>query len=82
MSKGRGSSPSPSAPSGADWKGSGEVGQETPREPNLGDLVIVLLASTLAGLRDRLEGDGYQDASEFVAKLTEQADDYLAGGAS
>jgi hypothetical protein len=59
-------------------EGSGEVGQETPREPNLGDLVIVLLASTLAGLRDRLETDGYKEASEFVGTLTEQADDYLA----
>jgi hypothetical protein len=45
---------------------------------NLGDLVIVLLASTLAGLRDRLEDDGFAPASEFVAELTERCDSYLA----
>jgi hypothetical protein len=28
------------------------------KAPDLGDLVIVLLAGTLAGLRDRLEDDG------------------------
>ena len=45
--------------------------------PDLGDLVIVLLASTLAGLRDRLEGDGFSNASELVAELTERCDGYL-----
>jgi len=45
--------------------------------PDLGDLVIVLLASTLAGLRDRLEMDGFQEASKFVARLTERCDAYL-----
>jgi hypothetical protein len=46
--------------------------------PGLGDLVIVLLASTLAGLRDRLADDGFQDASELAAELTERCDDYLS----
>jgi hypothetical protein len=46
--------------------------------PDLGDLVIVLLASTLSGLRDRLEMDGFQEASEFVAGLTERCDSFLA----
>ena len=34
---------------------------------DLGDLVIVLLASTLAGLRDRLADDNFTKASELVA---------------
>lgn len=50
----------------------------TDNTPDLGDLVIVLLASTLAGLRDRLEGDGFHDASVLVAGLTERCDTYLA----
>lgn len=45
--------------------------------PDLGDLVIVLLAGTLAGLRDRLEDDGFGPASELVAELTERCDNYL-----
>ena len=47
------------------------------RSPDLGDLVIVLLASTLAGLRDRLDGDGFTQASELVAELTNRCDGYL-----
>ena len=47
------------------------------REPDLGDLVVVLLASTLAGLRDRLADDGFHDAAELVADLTDVADDYI-----
>ena len=47
--------------------------------PDLGDLVILLLASTLAGLRDRLEDDGFSQASEFVAELTNRCDGYLEG---
>jgi len=45
--------------------------------PDLGDLVIVLLASTLAGLRDRLVDDGFGQASELVAELTHRCDGYL-----
>ena len=48
------------------------------RTPDLGDLVIVLLASTLAGLRDRLETDGFTAASQLVADLTETCDAWLA----
>jgi hypothetical protein len=51
-----------------------EVGTE---EPDLGDLVLVLLAGTLAGLRDRLAHDGFVPASELVADLVEITDDYL-----
>ena len=50
---------------------------KTETTPDLGDLIIVLLASTLAGLRDRLEDDGFSTASEFVADLTERCDSYL-----
>lgn len=46
-------------------------------EPDLGDLVIVLLASTLAGLRDRLASDGFDRAADLVADLVEAADDHL-----
>jgi hypothetical protein len=45
--------------------------------PDLGDLAIVLLASTLTGLRDRLEDDGFSKASGFVAELTSRCDGYL-----
>ena len=44
---------------------------------DLGDLVIVLLAATLAALRDRLAEDGFDPAAELVADLVEVADDYL-----
>lgn len=47
------------------------------RVPDLGDLVVVLLAGTLAGLRDRLAEDGFEPAAELVADLVEIADDYL-----
>ncbi|MDP9069306.1 MAG: hypothetical protein M3N53_13310 [Actinomycetota bacterium] len=47
--------------------------------PDLGDLVIVLLASTLAGLRDRLADDGFDKASELAAELTQRCDTYLVG---
>ena len=47
------------------------------RSPDLGDLVIVLLASTLAGLRDRLSQDGFDDAADLVADLVEVTDDYF-----
>jgi hypothetical protein len=50
---------------------------KTDLTPDLGDLVIVLLASTLAGLRDRLDSDGFTRASGLVADLTERCDTYL-----
>ena len=50
---------------------------EGPQLPDLGDLVVVLLAGTLAGLRDRLAEDGFDPAAELVADLVEIADDYL-----
>lgn len=55
------------------------VVSEEVREPDLGDLVVVLLASTLAGLRDRLAADGFDPAAELVADLVEITDDYLTG---
>ncbi len=45
--------------------------------PDLGDFVVVLLAGTLAGLRDRLASDGFEGAAELVADLVEAADDYI-----
>jgi hypothetical protein len=49
----------------------------TTREPDLGDLVVVLLAGTLAGLRDRLDADGFTDAACLVEDLVEATDLYL-----
>jgi hypothetical protein len=43
----------------------------------LGHLVIVLLASTLAGLRDRLSSDGFEKASDLVSDLTDRCDEFL-----
>ena len=54
-----------------------QISTPTTNEPDLGDLVMVLLASTLAGLRDRLESDGFPRAAEFAAELTELCDTYL-----
>ena len=49
---------------------------------DLGDLVVALLASTLAGLRDRLFEDGFEHAAELVSDLVEIADDYLTKAAA
>ena len=46
-------------------------------QADLGDIVVALLAGSLAGLRDRLEADGYADAACLLADITEMADDYL-----
>lgn len=53
------------------------AGAGRPAAPDLGDLVIVLLASTLAGLRDRLAHDGFDPAAELVGDLVDITDDYL-----
>lgn len=53
------------------------MSREEMAPPDLGDLVVVLLAGTLAGLRDRLAGDGFERASDVVADLVEVADDYV-----
>jgi hypothetical protein len=48
-----------------------------PVPADLGDLVILLLAGTLSGLRDRLHCDGYERSADLVADLVEIADDYV-----
>jgi hypothetical protein len=53
--------------------------REAQDAPDLGDLIIVLLAGTLVGLRDRLERDGFDAAADVVAELAELADDYVLG---
>ena len=45
--------------------------------PDLGDLIVVLLAGTLAGLRDRLDCDGFTPAADLIADLVEMTDIYL-----
>jgi hypothetical protein len=39
--------------------------------------VIVLLASTLAGLKDRLAAAGFERASDLVSDLTDRCDEFL-----
>jgi hypothetical protein len=39
--------------------------------------VLLLLAGSLTGLRDRLSEDGYHGAAEVVADLVDIADDYV-----
>lgn len=46
-------------------------------QPDVGDLIVMLLASTLSGLRDRLHQDGFDKASDLVADLVEIVDDYV-----
>jgi hypothetical protein len=46
-------------------------------DPNPGDLLIVLLAGTLAGLRDRLESDGFPNAARCVAETVALTDRYI-----
>ena len=45
--------------------------------PNLGELVIVLLAATQTGLRDRLQSDGFSDAARCIAETIDITDHYL-----
>ena len=45
---------------------------------DLGDFIVVLLAGTLAALRDRLVDDGYERAAELVGDLVDVADDYVS----
>jgi hypothetical protein len=44
---------------------------------DLGDLVVLLLAGTLSGLRDRLSSDGYDRAAMLVNSMVMEADAYL-----
>jgi hypothetical protein len=55
------------------------VNQETgtAHQPDMGDLIVVLLASSLAALRDRLAEDGFEDAAVLVADLVDIADGYI-----
>jgi hypothetical protein len=46
-------------------------------DADLGDIVVILLVSTLAGLRDRLHADGFEGAASLVHDLVEVADDYV-----
>lgn len=46
-------------------------------EADLGDIVVLLLAASLTGLRDQLAKDGFSDAAELVADLVDITDDYV-----
>jgi hypothetical protein len=50
---------------------------EVPVE-RMGDLIIVLLAGTLASLRDRMWADGYDQPARVLADLVEITDDYIS----
>jgi hypothetical protein len=58
----------------------GKLTAVDPARPDLGDLVLVLLAGTLAGLRDHLVADGFEEAADVVAILLDITDDYLTRG--
>jgi hypothetical protein len=45
---------------------------------DLGDFIVVLLAGTLWGLRDRLYDEAYPVAGDLLADLIEVVDGYLA----
>ena len=45
--------------------------------PDLGNFVIVLLAGTLAALRDRLMEEGFAKAADHVARLVDLCDGYV-----
>ncbi|MDQ3878032.1 MAG: hypothetical protein M3290_06750 [Actinomycetota bacterium] len=49
----------------------------TTRTVDLGDVVVMLLGSTLAGLADRLVADGFVAAADLVTELVEVVDGYL-----
>jgi hypothetical protein len=57
--------------------GPGWMAPEVGPDADLGDIVVILLVSTLAGLRDRLHHDGYEGAASLVHDLVEVADDYV-----
>ena len=48
-----------------------------PRSDESVNIIMLVLACTLAGLRDRLFEDGHDRAAEGVADLVEITDDYL-----
>jgi hypothetical protein len=50
---------------------------DTKREPDLGDLVVVLLATTLRGLSCRLGQDGFPRAADIVMSLAMRCDHYI-----
>jgi hypothetical protein len=50
---------------------------DDPGAPDMGDLIVVLLASSLAALRDRLAEDGFNPAALLVADLVDIADEYI-----
>lgn len=52
-----------------------EAQQDTTSD--LGDFVIVLLAGTLAELRDRLWDDGFHAAADVVSDLTCRCERYI-----
>ncbi len=47
------------------------------KSPDLGEVVIVVLANALVRLRDGLWRDGFAEAADVVADLTHRCDRYL-----
>lgn len=50
---------------------------DTKREPDLGDIVVVLLGSTLRQLSCRLDCDGFCRAADLVMTLALTCDSFL-----
>jgi hypothetical protein len=46
--------------------------------PDLGDLVVALVAASLAGLSERLLEDGFARSAQVIDDLIELADGYLS----
>ena len=59
------------------FAGPGWISPDVGPDADLGDIVVILLVSTLAGLRDRLHHDGFEAAASLVHDLVEVADDYV-----
>lgn len=49
------------------------------KSPDLGEVVITVLADALASLRDSLWRDGSAEAADVVADLTHRCERYLEG---
>ncbi len=52
---------------------------DTKRQPDVGDLVVVLLAASLPGLSCRLEQDHFSRAADVVMELAMRCDSYIDG---
>lgn len=50
---------------------------EVKRRPDVGDLIVVLLAATLRGVSCSLDRDGFSRAADLVMELALKCDSYV-----